>query len=189
MYCNTTSDNRPKSGFNASSSTDEGTCHTVVPITFSSISLINNFLPLAYHITDKLGNSFFSEIYVDFAALLLNCNKSEEIYNIGQAIKLTTTGNTIIRSLTSIMRWCNAFDIFMSIYISKYPNLALDLIEYGNNIRKLSVHHGFQAAKFYNEEFRKLRYVHRLLFMMSCGGWQWASAGILTIIPMLRHFY
>ena len=25
--------------------------------------------------------------------------------------------------------------------------------------------------------------------MMSCGGWQWARAGILTIIPMFRHFY
>jgi hypothetical protein len=117
---------------------------------------------LAYHITDKLRNSIFSEIYVDFAALLPNCNKSEEIYTIGQGIKLTITGSTYIRSLTSIMQWCNAFDIFMSIYISKYPNLALDLIKYGNNIRQLSVDHGFQAAKYYDEEFRKLRYVHRL---------------------------
>jgi hypothetical protein len=40
--------------------TDEGTCNAVVPITFSSISLINNSLPLAYHITDKLRNSIFS---------------------------------------------------------------------------------------------------------------------------------
>jgi hypothetical protein len=149
-------------GYNASSGTDEGTCNAVVPITFRSISLINNSLPLAYHITDKLRNSIFSEIYVDFTALLPNCNKSEEIYTIGQGIKLTTTGNTYIRSLTSIMQWCNAFDIFMSIYISKYTNLALNLIKYRNNIRKISVDHGFQAAKFYDEEFRKLRYVHRL---------------------------
>jgi hypothetical protein len=49
----------------------------------------------------------------------------------------------------------------MSIYISKYPNLALDLIKYGNNIKKLSVDHGFHAAKYHDEEFRKLRYVHR----------------------------
>ena len=149
-------------GYNASSGTDEGTCNAVVPITFRSISLINNSLPLAYHITDKLRNSIFSEIYVDFAALLPNCNKSEEIYTIGQGIKLTITGSTYIRSLTSIMQWCNAFDIFMSIYISKYPNLALDLIKYGNNIKKHSVDHGFHAAKYHDEEFRKLRYVHRL---------------------------
>ena len=95
-----------------------------------------NSLPLAYHITDMSRNSIFSEIYVDFAAFFPNCHKSEKAYNIGQGINLTTTGSTIIRSLTSIMQWCNAFDTFMSIYISKYPNLALDLIKYGNNIRK-----------------------------------------------------
>jgi hypothetical protein len=51
--------------------------------------------------------------------------------------------------------------------------LALDLIKYGNNTRKHSVDHGFQAAKFYDEEFRKLRYVLKLewkLFMVTCGG-------------------
>lgn len=149
-------------GYNASSGTYAGTFNAVVPIIFSSISLINNSLPLAYHITDKLRNSIYFEIYVDFAALLPNCNKSEDIYTIGQGIKLTTTDSTHIRSLTSIVQWCNANDIFMSIDISKYANLALDLIKYGNNIRKLLVDHGFQAAKFYDEEFRKLRYVHRL---------------------------
>lgn len=39
---------------------------------------------------------------------------------------------------------------------------TMSLIKDGNNIRKLSVDHGFQAAKLYDEEFRKLIYVHRL---------------------------
>ncbi|CAG2213337.1 unnamed protein product [Mytilus edulis] len=40
--------------------------------------------------------------------------------------------------------------------------MMLDLIKYGNNMRKLGYESGIQAVKLYDEEFRKLRVVHRL---------------------------
>jgi len=69
-------------GYNTSSGTDEGTCNTVVPITFSSISLINNSLPLAYHITDKLRNSIVSEILQPCYQIVIKMKKCTPLVRV-----------------------------------------------------------------------------------------------------------
>lgn len=132
-----------------------------LPVTFSSVSLVKKSLPLAYHVNEKFRNSIYSDIYVDFAALLPQSLPAENSFEITAGVKLTTNAQNV-KSLTNIFQWQNAFDIFMTIYVGKFPNCTLDLIKYANNLRKLSSDYGFQAAKVYDEEFRKLRYVHRL---------------------------
>ncbi|XP_062621178.1 uncharacterized protein LOC134282804 [Saccostrea cucullata] len=136
---------------------------TTIPVNFSNISLVKNALPLAYHVSDKLKNSVFDDVYVDFAALLPHVKRPDEVHDISSGVKLLTNcHSTPIKTLFNVHQWNNAFDIYMSLYITKYPSLALDLIKYGNNIRKLALDFGFQAARFYDEEFRKLRQVHKL---------------------------
>ncbi|XP_071169651.1 uncharacterized protein [Mytilus edulis] len=132
------------------------------PITFSSVNLIKNSLPLAYHVNEKIRNIIFNNEYVDFAALLPQTQSTEEIHVIATGVKLMTTSNSNPKAISSMHQWNNAFDIFLSIYLTKYPHMMLDLIKYGNNMRKLGYESGIQAVKLYDEEFRKLRVVHRL---------------------------
>ncbi|VDI72932.1 Hypothetical predicted protein, partial [Mytilus galloprovincialis] len=98
----------------------------------------------------------------DFAALLPQTQSTEEIHVIATGVKLMTTSNSNPKAISSMHQWNNAFDIFLSIYLTKYPHMMLDLIKYGNNMRKLGYESGIQAVKLYDEEFRKLRVVHRL---------------------------
>ena len=50
----------------------------------------------------------------------------------------------------------------MSIYLYKFSDRALQLIKYANMIRGMSAKLGFEAARYYDEEFRKLRAAHGL---------------------------
>ena len=120
------------------------------------VPILKHYLPLDFHVNDKM---IWAEQYIDFACLLPN-NQCEDDNNILlETLNVTITGrkNVNKKELLSILQWTNAFDIFMSIYLSKFPDLILALIKYGFNIRSMSKQFGFPAVKIYDENFRRVR--------------------------------
>lgn len=98
-------------------------------------------------------------MYVDFAALLPSHKDDED--KIGEVLfeynNVTISNRKNKKDMFSIWQWANAHDIFMSIYLTNQSNSVLDLIKYGNNIRNMAKQFDFQAAKSYDESFRKVR--------------------------------
>ena len=129
-----------------------------------AFSYVKHSLPLGYNVSDKTKNLIMSNQYVDFAALIPGITPSLDNENVlfqspASSIKISTTSkiNTKRSELTNIHQWMNAFDIFHTIYTDKYPLESKILTKYGNNIRFISQEFGFNAAKFYDEQFRLLR--------------------------------
>lgn len=74
-----------------------------------------------------------------------------------QSIQSTVNvNNTKHKKIYNIRQWCDAFDIYMSIYHTKHANSILPLIKYGNVICNMVHAFGFPAVKYYDEEFRKV---------------------------------
>lgn len=121
--------------------------------------MLNNTLPLGYHVNDATKQKIWNHCYVDFYALLPNFNLDEEddddILYKNRRIKISKTSKP--KELLTMHQWNEAFDIFISIYLLKYPTLALPLIKYGSNIRLMSKQFGFKLAKSYDETFRRVR--------------------------------
>lgn len=140
------------------------------PGTQPSINLITSTLPLGYNVSDKVKSGIWANQYVDFDKLQPNYHDESESVQVvsgSNEIKIQTQQKT--KQLYSIHQWTNSFDVFMTIYLQKHKswNTALALIKYGNNIRNMSQNFTFQAAKVYDEEFRKLR-------VSAPGSLQWA---------------
>ena len=91
---------------------------------------------------------------------LLPSHKDDED-KIGEVVfennNVTISNRKNKKDMFSIQQWANAYGIFMSIYLTNHPNSVLDLIKYGNNIKNMAKQFGFQAAKSYDESFRKVR--------------------------------
>ena len=133
-----------------------------IPSAPGSSMLIKHSLPLGYHVPDKLKHQIWGDTFVDISNLLPSSQNTSDtvLYNIGStSLKLSEVKS---KKLSSIGQWTNAFDIFMSLSIEKNQNSALSLIKYANNIRGIASEYGFEAARFYDEEFRRVRSHHDL---------------------------
>ena len=73
-----------------------------------------------------------------------------------------STSHKPSKQLATIHQWTNCFDIFMSIYLLKFTDRVQQILKYANMIRSLSAKVGFEAAHYYDEEFRKLKAAHGL---------------------------
>jgi len=123
------------------------------------VPILKQSLPLDFHVNNKTRGMIWAEQCIDFTCLLPN-NQCEDDNNILLEIlnvTITSRKNVNKKELLSIHQWTNAFDICMSIYLSKFPDLILALIKYGLNIRSMSKQFGFQAVKIYDENFRRIR--------------------------------
>ncbi|XP_071150452.1 uncharacterized protein [Mytilus edulis] len=120
--------------------------------------MLRHSIPLDYHVSSKVKSDVWCDNYVNFALLLPSniddtCNESTLFENLN----ITISNRKSNKELLSIHQWTNAFDIFMSIYLEKNLRSARALIKYGFNVRSLCKSLGFQAAKVYDEKFRKIR--------------------------------
>ncbi|XP_052071352.1 uncharacterized protein LOC127709726 [Mytilus californianus] len=120
--------------------------------------MLRHTIPLDYHVSNKVKSDVWCDNYVNFALLLPSniddtCNESTLFENLN----ITISNRKPNKELLSIHQWTNAFDIFMSIYLEKNLRSAKALIKYGFNVRSLCKSLGFQAAKLYDEKFRKIR--------------------------------
>jgi hypothetical protein len=116
--------------------------------------------PLAYHVSDKLREKIKAHKYVDFRHLLPGgADQSLTLKVDGghgdPAIHLASS--TPSKPLQTIDQWLSAYTNFQFIFIQAHPHAAQDLLKYCDTIRDLNQRNGFQAAKFYDENFRYLR--------------------------------
>ena len=123
-----------------------------------SFNFINHTLPLGYHVKDNIRNEIFAEKYIDLATLLPNFALHDESV-LGESstsiLKMSSKGKQ--KQILGIIQWCNAFDIFMAIYIEKYPGAIASLLKYSYTIKNMAQRHGFSVAKEYDESFRQAR--------------------------------
>ncbi|VDI64888.1 Hypothetical predicted protein [Mytilus galloprovincialis] len=130
--------------------------------------MLRHSIPLDYHVSSKVKSDVWCDNYVNFALLLPSniddtCNESTLFENLN----ITISNRKSNKELLSIHQWTNAFDIFMSIYLEKNLRSARALIKYGFNVRSLCKSLGFQAAKVYDEKFRKIRKILGLQWIKS----------------------
>ncbi len=116
--------------------------------------------PLAYQVSDKLREKIKSDKYVDFRHLLPGSKDQSLTLKVDgghgdPAIHLASSSPN--KPLQSIEQWLTAFTNFQFIYIQAHPHSAADLLKYGDTVRDLNQRCGFQAASFYDENFRYLR--------------------------------
>lgn len=57
----------------------------------------------------------------------------------------------------SVSQWTDAFLVFTSVYIEKFPHQAPHLLKYAHMIREIQRLHGDNAFRSYDEQFRKLK--------------------------------
>lgn len=123
------------------------------------VPILKNSLPLGYHVNDKCKNLIWSDNYINFGNLLPQFIDEDDCNDVlfeNSNFTISKKQNSK-KEIVNIHQWSNAFDIFLSLYIQKFPNLVLSLIKYGYNIRAMSKQFGFQAVKVYDEHFRQVR--------------------------------
>ncbi|CAG2209039.1 unnamed protein product [Mytilus edulis] len=123
--------------------------------------MLKHSIPIYFHVSCKLKDDVWADNYVNFA-FLLPSNIEEDSSTLFENFNITISNRKNKRELQSIHQWMNAFDIFMSIYLGKSLNSALALVKYGYTIRGLCKSLGFQAAKTYDEKFRRVRKILNL---------------------------
>lgn len=148
-----TSDTELLQVHNGNASTGTPDCY------ISSVPLLKNSIPLGFNVNEKHRSLICGDMYVDFSSLLPSYKDDED--KVGEVLfennNVTISNRKNKKDMFSIWQWANAYDIFMSIYLSNHSNSVLDLIKYGNNIRNMAKQFGFQAARAYDESFRKVR--------------------------------
>lgn len=146
----------------------------------NAVPLISSSLPLGYNVSDKIKGTIWGDLFVDFAMLIPNFQQDDEtvLYqSLQSTLKLT---NAKQKKISNIWQWCDGFDIFASIYFTRHPQATLPLIKHGNVVRNMAQEFGFAAAKFYDEEFRKVRgmlglawgHIHDELWRKALGSYQ-----------------
>lgn len=132
---------------------DRSTHKDLSPLS-KTISLTDG-IPLSSTVSQKTKTKIWNNEFVDLRSLLsvrdepLSVSISSGIINVQQSPKF--------KFPISISQWTDAFLIFASIYIEKFPQEAPHLFKYCHMVREIQQLHGDNAFRAYDEHFRKLR--------------------------------
>ena len=115
-----------------------------------------NQVPLAAKVSTKLQAKIWAHEYVEFSSLLNpDMNMSYKL-----AVGQNSDGGTVLdmvpkhqKGIVSIAQWDAAFATFMAVYTEKYLEQVAELLQYGQQIKKLSLMGAHWCT--YNENFRK----------------------------------
>ncbi|XP_069133557.1 uncharacterized protein [Argopecten irradians] len=121
--------------------------------------LLNQNLPLGFNVSDKMRSKIFNNEFVDFSSLIFPIDENDTHFNITMRGNggLGLTAHTKNKKIYHVGQWSQAYDIFVSIHTTKFPQDIQGLLKYGHTIRLLNDTYGFYAAQYYDENFRKLR--------------------------------
>ena len=126
-------------------------------------------LPIHMHVAEKEKQKIWADVYVDLIALL-NENIEDEHYALAVTsgggghrpeIYIAPRRKNVFRSFS---QWAKAFQVFLSIYLSK-PSRAADapaLLKYQQTVQNIAERGG--AWRSYDESFRSMR---------TAQGWRW----------------
>ena len=115
---------------------------------------------IAGHVPVQLCNKIWSHEYINISLLLKGSVELQDIFDSG-IVRVSGRGYLETRSLASskdvvpnIEKWTDAFLIFTSVYLKRYPNKAQELLQYINLIREAASHSTNFAWRSYDEQFR-----------------------------------
>jgi hypothetical protein len=128
-----------------------------------NVITISDGIPLGAATPLRVRSKIWANQYIDLS-LLLQCREEPLSLNISSGSVTSQQGQTKQKTPLSIHQWTDAFLIYMSIYIQKFPDQAPHLLKYCHYIRELSRLLGDRAWRVYDENFRLLKKTSALLW-------------------------
>ena len=122
---------------------------------FNSITM-----PIGAQVSPKIKAKIWANEFVEFG-LLINPRVGETRYqlsinqNDNSVPTLSLEPSSRIKPITTIDLWTSAFQVFVGVYTSKFPQEAPSLMKYGEVVRDLAARGG--NWRFYDTQFRSLR--------------------------------
>ena len=117
---------------------------------------LTDCVPLGATVSAKLKLKIWNNEFVELKSLLPNSNE-EPLSIMVKAGKIELQQVSSNKNPITIHQWTDAFLIFISIYLQKFPQEASNLLKYMYTIREINKLHGEQAWRNYDETFRKIR--------------------------------
>jgi hypothetical protein len=117
---------------------------------------LTDCVPLGATVSSKIKLKIWNNEFVDLKLLLPNSHE-EPLSIMVKAGKIELQQTSSNKNPISIHQWTDAFLIFSSIYLQKFPQEAGNLLKYMFTVRDINKLHGDQAWRIYDESFRKIR--------------------------------
>ena len=115
---------------------------------------------MSAHVPTQIKQKIWQQQYINIALLLKGNVELQELCS-GGLIHITESGNIETRpkitkeKVTNIEKWTDAFLIFSSIYLEKFPNKTQELLQYMSIIREAASRTNTGLAwRLYDEQFR-----------------------------------
>lgn len=114
---------------------------------------------MSSHVPHQLCQKIWSHQYINLN-LLLKGNVELQDFCSGGLLHITDKGQietrpkTVKEKVTTIEKWTDAFLIFTSIYLKRYPDKTQDLLQYMNIIREAAARSSSLSWRTYDEQFR-----------------------------------
>lgn len=122
----------------------------IMPATAASLPV-----PLGIHIDAATKSKIWSNQFVDLSILLSRqTSQSFKIQLEDNQLTMTPKRKPFILNME---QWNQAFTIYMSIYVEKYPDQAVHMLQYIGHIQEMAQMSGENAARHYDQMFRKWR--------------------------------
>ena len=113
---------------------------------------------LSAHVPKQLRQKIWENKYINIALLLKGNAELAEIFSGGLLHvidgKIEARPKQTKEKVNSIEQWTEAFLIFMSIYLSRYPDKTQELLKYITAIRDAAAKFPNYAWRQYDEQFR-----------------------------------
>ena len=111
------------------------------------------------HVPLALKQKVWSNQFFNFALLLKGSVELSEIFSYGNIVinergQMESRPKAPTEKITSSEKWTDAFVIFMSIYLVKYPDKVQELLQYMVIIREAASRSKSFAWRSYDEQFR-----------------------------------
>ena len=130
--------------------TTKGEGAVIMPATAASLPV-----PLGMHVDTGTKSKIWSNQFIDLSILL--SRQTSQSYKIQlEDNQLTMTPKKKIFML-NMEQWNQAFMIYMSVYVEKYPDQAIHMLQYIGHIQEMAQMSGENAARHYDQMFRKWR--------------------------------
>ena len=112
------------------------------------------------HVPVQLCQKIWANEYINLALLLKNSVELRDFFSSG-VLHLTGGGrlemkpeSTAKDKVSNIEKWTDAFLIFSSIYLKRYPNKSQELLQYMSIIREAASRSSTLSWRSYDEQFR-----------------------------------
>lgn len=114
---------------------------------------------VAAHVPSPLRQKIWANQYINLALLLKGSTELQEFYAgsnlyINEHGVLESKPKVLRDRIPTIERWSDAFLIFMHVYLRKYPEKTLELIQYMTIIRDAASRCQGAGWRIYDEQFR-----------------------------------